>query len=718
MADLKDLLKGRDAEEIEDIREAIDNFAKSYKDLKDEQLLISQNAAKALLESKNTIEALLEDNGRALNKLITDTSKLGTKAANERVKELKEIRAHVKANQTAFTQTVEKYNKDSGKLTKAIDTTAKSTNTMSRRMLELAKDAKATGKESKDLSLSFDDLGDAAVGVAKASAGLIAGLRGETLAMMALMSGISFRAVRDRIKAMITELDVDFRGVIQRGTADTEKLNQSFVSAIDPIYAVRQGFVSVGKAGKMLTNVGITSKDAAAALESLKNNAMSFRDTLEDADPGITAFTVNLVAGMKKIGITTEHSTKAIDTFTKSLKTTPMAATKSVKRLIKIADSLDINVGKAFADFNSNINTFVQFGGRAVEVFAGIEKQALATGISVGNLAKTAEKLDTFKGAATAAQGLNAILGDTYLSMTDLVHAEPEEKFNLIRDAMRQAGIDFQSSNRFFKKSIASVIGVDVDFASRLFGSEEDFAAASERLKTGTMDTEEMTKRVEGSLTIAQTMQKSLSSLVGGMSKIVNKGRVVAKDLADQIGGAFSTIRKEVGGSGKALVAFMAAMEGVAAVTGLKKKAKIAAMGVGAAGAAVVLAAAQIKKVPVVGPGLFYALEKAMGKDLDDPPDGHIGEPPAKTTKATAAPAGGTGTRTAATKFTRDRDEGTGDLGKSVQILAAAVERQAAEGTPVQIILVAPEDLQTAEMKYEGAINAFNGKLVKAFSHT
>ena len=427
MADLQKLLAGFDKDQIEEMTSLLKKFAEASKDLSDSQILITQTAAKNLLNAKETIEGVTTNAGADLQKLIDETSKIQTAAAQARAQELKEIRDYVKGNQQLISDTMKAYTKDSNKLTTSLQKASKSTRHLSKEMLENARRLRETGKESREFSASVSDIIPATIGAGKALASFTSGLSTTSMAVLALTSRFNFDALQTRLKTLIVQLDVNFRNVIKKGTKDTARLNDSFTAAIDPITAVRQGFLGLGQASEMLTNVGITSAEASAALISLKDNAMAFRDGLEDTYPGITAYTTNLVAGMRKIGISTEASTKAIDTFGKSLKKTPKMATDSVKRLIKIADSLDINVGRAFNDFNANINTFIQFGDRAVDVFAGIEKQAVATGISVGDLAKAAEKLDTFKGAATAAQGFNAILGDTYLSMTDLVHATPEE---------------------------------------------------------------------------------------------------------------------------------------------------------------------------------------------------------------------------------------------------------------------------------------------------
>ena len=156
--------------------------------------------------------------------------------------------------------------------------------------------------------------------------------------------------------------------------------------------------------------------------------------------------------------IAEEKTASTIDFFNRALKETPRQARESVLRLENVAHSLDVNVSTVFESFGQVVGDLSQYGSQTIEVFAGLQAQSVATGLDVGKLAGIATKLDTFKGAAVAAQGFNAVLGKTVLSVTDLVHAEPAEKIELLKDAMDRSGTSFETANRRVRTMIASMI--------------------------------------------------------------------------------------------------------------------------------------------------------------------------------------------------------------------------------------------------------------------
>ena len=210
-----------------------------------------------------------------------------------------------------------------------------------------------------------------------------------------------------------------------------------------------------------LVNVGIKTEEVKESLSALIDNAALFRTEFMKSEPAVTALTTNLIAGLKKVGVNTKTSAKIFDVFTKGFKKTPIEATRSLKSVANIADSLGISMGKAFGNFEAAMPTLSQFGDRMTEVFADLQARSAATGAEMGKLVSIAMKMDTFEGAAKAAQTLNGVLGDTLISVTDLVHADPDEKFDIIADAVNNSGIEFESLNRKYKSIIATAAGFD-----------------------------------------------------------------------------------------------------------------------------------------------------------------------------------------------------------------------------------------------------------------
>ena len=385
-------------------------------------------------------------------------------------------------------------------------------------------------------------------------------LSAQTLIFGRAMRGMGMGTVALKMSGMATAIDTSFRGIVKGGVKYTEELQHIFVAALDPVSAEKFGMIAAGSAKKMLNGVGITAEETQTALAGLKSGAMAFRNSFFIDEPEIAAQTANLVAGMQKFGVQTADSIKVIDQMTMSMKKSPAEANKSLKKLTNIAHSLDMNVGKAVKDFTQLMPKIAQFGGRAIDVFADLEAQARATGVGVSELNEVAMKLDTFEGAANAAQQFNAVLGNTFLSVTDLVHAEPADKIEMIKEAMDRSGQSFETAHRRVKNMIASMMGVDVEKAGRIMGSSEDFKTARKEMDKTAMTNEQLKEKIDAQMTSAELLQKQLSRLGGGFAKFVNRSRGAALEASDAMQTGFQNTLTTVGDIEKGVLAIRGVM--------------------------------------------------------------------------------------------------------------------------------------------------------------
>ena len=177
-----------------------------------------------------------------------------------------------------------------------------------------------------------------------------------------------------------------------------------------------------------------------------------------------------------------------------------------------------------------------------------MEAQAQATGIAVSELDGLAAKFDTFEGAANAAGRLNAVLGNTHLSVMDLVHADPAEKFEMIKEAVASAGVAFEDMDRRQKDVIANALNMNTEQASRLFGSQEDFKMAGDAMDTNATEADELTIRINRAMDSTALLKKSWSELAQPIRDYTETLRAVTntmgkvptklmKDLIESLGG-------------------------------------------------------------------------------------------------------------------------------------------------------------------------------------
>ncbi len=177
--------------------------------------------------------------------------------------------------------------------------------------------------------------------------------------------------------------------------------------------------------------------------------------------------------------------------------------------------------------------------------------------MAVGELGKLAGRLDTFKGAANAAQAFNAVMGDTLIDVNALVHADPADKISMIQEAMDAAGVSFEDADRRVKQVIASTLGLDVEAAGKLLGGKEDYEAISAGIDTAAMSQEQLEKQIENTMTSGEKLQKNLSSTGGAFREFVKKSRVAAGQGAKTMFAAFEKVRNSTKSSEKSAMGLL-----------------------------------------------------------------------------------------------------------------------------------------------------------------
>ena len=370
---------------------------------------------------------------------------------------------------------------------------------------------------------------------------------------------VNLGAVTAEMKKLPGEMDVSMRGLVKATALPFKQIGDTFTAAFDPNTAMRAKglFRGISDEAKPLTSVGLKTKDIAGAISALVEQSALFKPAFMEAEPEAAAFTANLVAGLSKIGVEFTDSSKAFDFFTKSMKKSPIQASKSIKSIASIAKSLGLSTKKVFADFSAQTPILSQFGDQMTEVFGELQARVASTGTSMDSLVKIAMKMDTFEGAAKDATTLNAVLGDTAISVTDLVHADPDEKFRIIADAVNNSGVEFDSLNRRYKDIIATAAGFGsvAEFQKQLHNTD-DIRAASDALDTNAMSQDDLGKKIEESLTSAELATKGVSEFAGGFAKVNEGIRKTAGEIAVGVDKGFASIVKSTKNSATAAVQF------------------------------------------------------------------------------------------------------------------------------------------------------------------
>jgi hypothetical protein len=464
----------------------------------------------------------------------------------------------------------------------------------------------------------------------------------QTLALSLIFQDLGMDSIAADARAIPKALDDSYREIIRGGFSHSKNMLEVYDAMMDPINAMSKDFGHINEEDLPLfmTNIGLLGPEAAKANKAARGEISLFRRSFVEGSKenyAMYAATTNLIGGLAKLGVAEADTAQSVDFFNRALKESPRTAHESVRRLTNVAHTLDVNVASMFKEFGQVVQDLSQYGDRTVDVFADLKAQSVSTGIDVNNLASMAGKLDTFKGAAQAAQGFNAVLGKTVLSVTDLVHAEPAEKINLLRDAMDRSGMSFENANRRVKSIIASLLGVDVEAASRLFGTKEDFFELKSGMDTSAEGMDQLKKRAEDSMNIAEKARATQQSLVAGSRELITEAYDAADKMALLTLKTFKDIKDKGKSTEQAVLGVIGVLTGAGQVQQTARRTAVGAakFGLGA------MAVDEILKAAGFGGGLagmgtaaIHSLEKKLSPpqgttslrpkfDLDG--DGYIG---------------------------------------------------------------------------------------------
>jgi len=451
--------------------------------------------------------------------------------------------------------------KDANKLLKKREEISKKTYEDMKGTTRSVKEQNAGLKESNNILLkaatAAGDLGQMLKDVA---------MQAPTMALGKLLGyDINIQAIGTAMAGMTKQIDVSLTGMVKKTGLNLQDLQRQAIAAVDPQYAIdnnetlKKQLEALGADGKAaFTKMGITIEESSAATLELVNNAAAFRIGAGEADQAATLLTTNLVAGLSKVGVKQSQSVKMINLYTKAMKKTPLEANKAIKKLVGVSKAMGVSLDTAFSNFESASPVLAAFGDRMGDVFSEMQARAAATGGEFKNLMSAAMKMDTFEGAAKAAQGLNAILGGMYISTTELVNADPAEKMAIIADGIKKSGKEVGDYDRQLQMQMASLSNLSsVAELNKQVYNTDAVVAASAATDANAASNEDLTKMVGESQTALEKQKASLSATVGGMTEALPKLRAAAEDMSKSVSAGFDATKESTGSA-------------LAAVTGMK----------------------------------------------------------------------------------------------------------------------------------------------------
>ena len=416
----------------------------------------------------------------------------------------------------------------------AMDLMSMGTAAATERITAMANEAKSnfTGQQG---FAPFEKDAQKFVGGLVTMVGKVGGALAPVASVLAREAGGAMKEMANRgmaaIANMVDQLDTSFRGMVKSTGFYSEDLHNIFINNLTGrADNVSEMVDETGKKLRMLDDIYIDPTDSVDAMQSLRSSTAAFHEEIKAGRTGIANYMANMVAGFKKLGVSTDSSAKAINMATKALNKSPAASVEFMKRIKAVGQSIGQNINETFSQMTSAAPQITMFGDRVVDVFGKVAAQAKAAGMETNDLLNTAMKFDTFEGAAEAAGKLNAVLGETAIDVMELVHADPDEKINIIRNAVEGTIGGFDQLDRRTKQVIAGIVsGGDTMKAAQMLGNKDAFSAYADNLSTQAETNDQLMKQMREAGDIDDILKGAASNAAGLIKNVTALKRTGAK---------------------------------------------------------------------------------------------------------------------------------------------------------------------------------------------
>ncbi len=176
------------------------------------------------------------------------------------------------------------------------------------------------------------------------------------------------------------------------------------------------------------------------SFQSLVVGYKNFDTLLGKENSSIRAHIGTTVTTLRELGASDQDVVKSYGFLVQTLGKTPKQAADVMNNFKGIADALGRPTREITKDFAANAPILARFGDNSQKIFKEASFQAAQIEMDTAKLLSLGDQMDTFDGAAKAAQSFNIALGGPFLQAHALLNASVPEKLKLIKDAYDRSG--------------------------------------------------------------------------------------------------------------------------------------------------------------------------------------------------------------------------------------------------------------------------------------
>ena len=430
-----------------------------------------------------------------------------------------------------------------------------------------AQEQAATRPTGPAMEITPELLGKALIGASKGAEAMAEDLTKTMiplLAIQAVMKEFGFPTVFADLQARLKGADSQLADFTKQTGLSRQAFNELFVESLMGTGKMTD---SQGRVREALKQTGLTTEEIKNTMVALTKDTTYFRREFVAGEPEMAAFTVNMIANLKQLGVEQETSAKTLDTFNRVMRLSPEASNEQLLRVRTFADVYGLSLPKSIRGFNDALGASAPYGKEATRIYGDLLSVQRETGIGMETLGGEFVKTNrTFKGASDTAAYLNAVLDTTAINASELAMAEPAEAWRMVAVAATQGWDALSDKQKLVRADAAKMT---VDELARLASLEEGYSSNRAAIELGAGSQEELRARTLEARDAQALLMLQNQGTARSMDEAAKGIRKISKEGGETIDKAFEAIRDEIGEGGEAAASYMALLTALATASEL-----------------------------------------------------------------------------------------------------------------------------------------------------
>ena len=344
----------------------------------------------------------------------------------------------------------------------------------------------------------------------------------------------SLQGAYEGVKSVVSSFVKD----LITATLEVEKQSQQFRKATGGAMAFTEELTF---AKRELALFGGTTEQAAQFITTMNDNFAFF----QRESGGFRKSAIGLATTMSQLGVDVETTTEAMDQIVGTFGGSFKDVEKFSMTILGTAKNMGMDPGALGRATLSMSKSLAELGPRAISTSLEFQKMGRQFGVNAESLLAFSDKFEDFDTASETVSQLNATFG-TQLNTIDLMKMSETDRAIAVMDSLKAQGKSFDQLNKFQRRNLADITGLEVAELKRLSANKEAFKTEAMEREKAEIQSKKFMSLMDKMKGFFQKMILDVSPLVKALMKFSDQ--ILAKLLqrSDNISKVYFALSKRI----------------------------------------------------------------------------------------------------------------------------------------------------------------------------